>query len=405
MGPLDGIRIIDWTHWQQGPVATVMLGDLGAEVIKLEERVIGEWGRRHTRTRGGPSGLPAGRTTYFEYLSHNKKSITVDLKKDAGREIVYRLAAKSDVFVQNRRPGVTAQLGIDYNTLSKYNPKLIYANASGYGPEGPERMRPGFDPIAQARSGIMFQSGAPGTPPNETGWGLCDQASGIMLAFGVVTALYARELHGVGQEIDVSLLGSTISLLGLSVAHSTLLGTKFNRQIPGSYNPLFNYHRCKDDRWIMLSHPAPDPYWEPLCNALGIPELVNDPRFHNSEARKTNSAELIAILSDIFATKTYDEWAKFLNEKGDFIFDIIQDVADLASDPQVIANEYIAEFDHPVLGKIKLPGLPMRFSKTHPSKVLRLPAPDLGEHNEEVLWEICGYSPEEIAGLKEEQII
>jgi len=338
MGPLDGIRVIDWTTWQQGPAATAILGDYGAEVIKIEERTLGDYARRRTLSRGGALGLPAGRNSYFEYCNHNKKGLALDLKKDAGREIIYRLAAKSDVFVQNFRPGVAARLGIDYATLSKHNPKLIYANSSGYGPKGPDKMRPGYDYMAQAKSGIMFHAGEATAPPMEVGWGLCDQAGSIMLAFGVLAALVVRERQGIGQEIDTSLLGSNVTLLALNAAHSFMTNTKYLRQRPGTHNPLFNHYRCKDDRWIALSHAAPDPYWEPLCNALGIPELANDRRFNSWEARKENSAELIAILNDIFATKTYDEWTRTLDEKGDFIYDKVQDVLDLASDPQAIAQ-------------------------------------------------------------------
>lgn len=402
--PLEGIRVLDWTVWQQGPVATALLGDLGAEVIKIEERLSGDPGRGLRRVRGISPLLAGGRNFYFEYNNHNKKSIALDLKKEEAKEIVYRLAEVSDVFVQNFRQGVAARLGLDYGSLRRYNPRLIYATASGYGPQGPDRGKPAMDYQGLARSGIMTAIGEPDMPPLAMAGGIADQMGAIMLAYGILAALLARERLGIGQEVDVSHLGSMVTLQGLNVAASLLLGRELPRQYRNrADNPLWNHYRCKDGRWIALAHLQPDRYWADFCHALGIEHLENAPRFADMEKRAQNSPELIAILDEIFPTKTYQEWEKALQEKGDFIYTQIQSISDLAADPQVMENEYIVDFDHPTLGKVKMPGLPVRFSKTPGS--IRTPAPELGEHTEEILKDVLKYSWEEIAHLKETEVI
>src|SRR5215475_408353 len=202
--PLEGIRVLDWTIWQQGPVSTMMLGDLGAEVIKLEERVGGDPGRGVMSIGGTMTGVSGQRNYYFEVNNRHKKSVTLNLKTPEAKEIVYKLVEKSDVFVQNFRKGVAGKLGLDYQTLSKYNPQLIYASATGYGPDGPDSGEPSFDYMGLARSGIMKAVGEPDMAPLSSTGGIADQMGAIMLAYGVITALFARERYGVGQEVDSS---------------------------------------------------------------------------------------------------------------------------------------------------------------------------------------------------------
>lgn len=402
--PLEGVRIIDWTIWQQGPVATAMLGDLGAEVIKIEDRTYGDPGRAMKRLRGLSTTLPGDRNFYFENNNRNKKSVTLNLKKERGREVVYRLVQKSDVFVQNFRQGVATRLGMDYPTLSRYNPRLIYATASGWGVRGPESGLPSFDYLGLARSGIMNAVGEPDMPPLSLVGGIADQMGAIMLAYGVLAALVARERLGVGQEVDVSHLGSMITLQGLNVAASLMLGTEMPRVLrKAAPNPLWNHYRCKDGTWLALAHLQPDRYWRDFCRAIGMPQLGEDPRFKNMDVREKHSAELIAILDEVFASRTYEEWDKTFREAGDFIYTSIRTVSDLSSDPQALENEYITDFDHPTLGKIKMVGIPVKFSKT--PGAIRLPAPEFGQHTEEVLLEICGYTWEEIEQLKDEGAI
>ncbi len=402
--PLEGIRVLDWTVWQQGPVAGEMLGDLGAEVIKIEERVGGDPGRGIMRLIGAQTGITGGINYYFENNNRNKKGITVDLRKEKGKEIIYRLVEKSDVFVQNFRHGVAARLGLDYQTLSQYNPKLIYATASGYGPKGPDRAEPAFDFLGLARSGIMTMVGEPDMPPLTIRGGIADQMGAIMLAYAVLAALVARERLGVGQEVDVSHLGSMIWLQSLNVASVLMLKQEPIRACRArAGNPLYNYYLCADNKWIALAHLQPDRQWPDVCKALGIEELINDPRFENMEKRSENCVELVSIFDRIFATKTREKWMKILKETGDIICFGISTISDLVNDPQVIANDYIVDFDHPIAGKLKVVGIPIQFSKT-PGAV-RLPAPQFGQHTEEVLLDICGYTWDEISEFRDQQVI
>src|SRR6266508_464609 len=284
--PLDGIRIIDWTIWQQGPVATMMLADLGAEVIKLEERVGGDPGRGVMSVAGVMIGTSEGHNFYFEANNRHKKSLTLDLKKPEAKEVVYKLAKKSDVFVQNFRKGVAAKLGIDYQTLSKYNPKLIYASASGYGPFGPDSGEPSFDYMGLARSGIMNAVGEPDMDPLNITGGIADQMGAIMLAYGVITALFTRERYGIGQEVDTSHLGSMMALQGLNLACRLTLGKEFRRAYrTKAPNPLWNHYKCEDGKWICLAMIQADRYWPDLCKALGIRELEKDPKFATMTVR------------------------------------------------------------------------------------------------------------------------
>ncbi len=400
--PLQGMRVIDWTIWQQGPVCSAMLGDLGAEVIKIEERERGDPGRGMIKMSG--VDLKDRPNFYFEANNRNKKSLTLDLKKPEAREIIYQLAAKSDVFVQNFRLGVAARLGLDYATLRRHNPRLIYASATGYGPEGPESGDPSFDQLGLARSGIMMAAGEPDMPPLQIAGGIADQMGAIMLAYGVLAALLARERFGVGQEVDASHLGSMLMLQGLSVAARLMMGFAIPR-MPRKYaaNPLWNHYRCGDDKWICLGMLQPDRYWGDFCRALGRPELADDERFCNIRVRAGNAAAAIEILDDIFASQPRDHWLEVLRAGGDFIFTIVNSVDDLPGDPQVKANDYIIDFQHPQFGTTQVVGMPVRLRETPGS--VRLPAPEFGQHSEEILTELLGYTWEQVAALKEQRVI
>jgi CoA:oxalate CoA-transferase len=402
--PLKGIRVIDWTIWQQGPVATTMLADLGAEVIKLEEREKGDPGRAIFAIGGSAATAKTGHNFYFEANNRHKQSITLDLGKPDAREIVYKLAEKSDVFVQNFRKGVADRLGLGYKDLSARNPKIIYASSSGYGPNGPDSGEPSFDYMAQARSGIMNIASVAGQEPIYLNGGIADQMGAIMLAYGVMTALVARERQGVGQEVNASHLGSMVALQGLNVSMKTILGKEFPRNTrDDAYNPLWNHYRCADGLWICLGMIQSDRYWKDLCIALGIEELIDDPRFNNIKAMGKNHRELIPILDKVFATKPRDEWMKILKHGGDFIYTIVNTISDLPSDPQVIANDYVVDYEHPEIGKTKLVGVPIILSKTPGNPRGR--APELGENTEVVLTELLGYSWEDVSRLREGGVI
>jgi crotonobetainyl-CoA:carnitine CoA-transferase CaiB-like acyl-CoA transferase len=401
--PLEGIRVVDWTIWQQGPIASAMLGDLGAEVIKIEAREGGDPGRGLLRMSGLDLG---GRPNfYFEANNRNKKSLVLDLKKPEARGVVERLVARSDVFVQNFRQGVAARVGLDYEALRRHNPRLVYASASGYGPEGPESGEPSFDHLGLARSGIMLAAGEPEMPPLAIAGGVADQMGGILLAYGVLAALLARERLGVGQQVDASHLGSMTWLQGLSVSSKLMMGFAIPRQARSrAGNPLWNHYRCQDGRWIALAMLQPDRYWGDFCRAVGRPDLVSDPRFENLRVRGQNAAACVEVLDGVFATRPRDEWLRVLHESpGDFVFTVVNAVDDLPDDPQVRANRYVVDFEHPQHGPTRVLGIPVGLSETPGS--VRLPAPEHGQHTEEILTGLLGYSWDEVTALREHGVI
>lgn len=380
-----------------GPVAGAMLGDLGAEVIHVENRLTGDPARGLMEAR-----LPSGKSSYFEYNNHGKKSITVDLNKKKGQEVIHRLAKGSDVFMHNFRQGVPERLNLGYETLSRHNRKLIYAALSGYGPEGPEAGEPAFDYLGLARCGIMFLAGEPDMPPLNIRRGIADQVGAIMSAYGIVAALLVRERSGIGQKLDVSFLGSMMTLEGEAIG-MWLNGTdtpRTNRK--KAPNPLWNHYECKDGTWLALAMLQADKYWPTLCKGMGLGHLVKDARFENMAKRRENCEELLRIMNGVFLTRTAKEWVAVLKEAGDIICTPVQTIKDLVNDPQVLANDYITNYNHLTLGKVKALGLPIRFNKT-PGAV-KWEAPEFGQNTEEVLLEL-GYSWPDINALREEEII
>ncbi|UGQ11767.1 CoA transferase [Yinghuangia sp. ASG 101] len=409
-GPLEGVRVVDWTIWQQGPVAGAMLGDLGADVIKIEER------------RGGDSGRAmlafpdTGASPYFEVNNRNKRSIAVDLKKPEGVALVRGLASTADVFLQNFRPPVAEGLGLDYATLRADNPRLVYASASAFGPRGPERSARAYDFLGQARSGLLLRPGDEELGPPADG-GLADQMGAIMLAYGVLAALVARERHGVGQQVDTSLLGSMLALRGLPLALSLMTqdgrraqspfakhsaGAPVGRENPG--NPLWNHYRCAGGGWIAMAMVQSDPHWANLLHALGRPEaLTGDPRFADHVSRCENARACVAVLDGIFATAPRDAWLERLLAHGDMPITAVNTTEDVADDPQAVANEYVTWFDHPALGRVRMPGFPVTLSET-PARIRRQ-APEFGEHTEDILLNDLGLTWEDITGLRDREVI
>ena len=404
-GPLEGIRILECAGFLSAPTAGYMLGDLGAEVIKIEDRVKGDPIRGMSAYFGGSLYLPGGINIFFETANRNKKSITLDLKKEKGKKILYELVKISDVFCTNYSKGVCTKLGIDYETLKKCNPKLIYAIATGYGSRGPESGKRAFDPIAQARSGIMYSVGEPDSPPSQINGPIFDQMTGTLLAYGILAALTARDRQGIGQQVEVSLLGSGIHLQAYNVNIATLRGRALARSSRKMLkNPLANYFQCADGKWLMFAEAQSDRFWHDFCGALGITHLEKDPKFAKADDRKNNFREITGIIEETFKTKKREEWINIFQTKGGGIsFSPILALDELSSDPQVLENEYIAGYDHPVLGKVKEVGIPVEFSGT-PLKV-KGHAPNFGEHTEEVLMNRCGCSWEEIEQLKNEEVI
>jgi crotonobetainyl-CoA:carnitine CoA-transferase CaiB-like acyl-CoA transferase len=405
-GPLEGLKIIECSGYLSAPTAGYMLSDLGAEVIKVEDREKGDPSRGTEAIFGSSMSMANGENLLFETANRGKKAITLDLKKEKGRKILYDLVAKADVFCTNFTQVTIASLKIDYNTLKQYNPKLVYGVATGYGLVGPEKDKRAFDSVAQARSSIMYAvGGEPGSPPAQIGGPVFDQMTGTVLAYGILAALVKRDRDGVGQQVEVSLLGSGIHLQAYNINAALLRG----RQIPrpsrkAMKNPMSNHYECADGEWLLLSEGQSDKYWPKFCDALGIQHLENDPRFATTVKRRENSKELTPLIDEVFKTKNRDEWTKLLDEKGGGIaYSPVLRPTDLANDQQAFENGYIAEIDHPSLGMIKVVGNPVSFSET-PVKVDGC-APQFGQHTEEVLLDVCGYSWEEIEKLKDEQVI
>jgi len=402
LGPLDGIKVLDWTMWQFGPVSTMMLGDLGADVIKVES-LDGDHGRQFRRVAGASSQLPGGLNAYFESLNRQKRSIALDLKNPKGVEILHRLVAQSDVFVQNFRQGVAERLGMGYEDLIKHNPKLIYGAATGYGPIGPDSDQPAFALTGEARSGSLFWGGPDDGKPYNLG-GIADQMAGVMLSYGILGALVARERKGVGQKVDVSHLGSLMWLGGNRYGIALISKNVPRRQDRTAVlNPLWNFYRCDDDRWIAFSMNQSDRYWPPFCKAIGHRELIDDPRFNGMERRAENRVELVRLLDGIFESKSRDAWEGMFAGNGDIIWTRVQDVYDLPDDPQVIANNYIVDYNHPVLGPSKWIQTPVGYSSTPVAAVKAAPAH--GANTEEILIESLGCSWEDINKLQEEGVI
>jgi CoA:oxalate CoA-transferase len=401
--PLSGVRVIAWSLRQTGPSATQLLADMGAEVIKVEVPAGGDSHRGATKDAGKWTTLDHGLPYGFEILNRNKKSITIDLSKEEGRKILYSLVAKADVFVQNFRYGVAKKLGVDYPMLKQHNPSLIYANCTGYGTKGKQATQAALDPAIHAASGMMLGIGEADSPPVHLPGAMSDQITGIMLAYAIMVALFCRERKGVGQEIDVSMLGTMIWVQTNNIIATLLTKKSRERQARAKApNPLVNHYCCKDDKWILLSHFQPQKYWPILCRVLGLEYLQDDPRFSTLKAREENSAEIIALLDKAFAGKTRDEWlALFAPE--DLIYSPIKDYWEVVNDPQVLENDYITEVDHPALGPLKEIGIPVHLSETPGS--IREPAPQLGQHTEEILVDMLGYSWEDVEVLREKGVI
>ncbi len=399
-GPLSGVKVVETTLFQQGPVAGMRLGDLGADVIKIEAKN-GDPARGFMKIIGAMAGLK-GRNYYFEHNNRNKRGIVLDLKHKKGMEVFLKLIDTADVFLNNMSIEAPLKLGIGPDDLLKRNPRLVYAQASGWGRKGPEARALSFDYTGIARSGLMMSCGEKGTPPTQILPGIGDEIGGLMCAWGVTAALYAREKTGKGQVVDTSLMGSVIAMLGFIMAAPAILGQEFPREIRAAAgNPLYNHYRCKDDRWIAIAHLAPDQYWPSICKALELGELQNDPRFNSIEARGKHARELVAILDQRFLARTRHEWERILKEEG-CIFTPIQTPQEVTSDPQALANRYFIEAPHPNWGNTKVVGFPWDFSET-PAAWQR-EAPSLGQHTDEVLKEI-GYRNEEIESLRKEGAI
>jgi CoA:oxalate CoA-transferase len=390
MGPLDGIRVLDFTVFQQGPQASLILSDMGAHVIKVEVPKFGDLGR--------VVGLKGEQRFSPYFLAHNrgKRSIAIDLKKEGAREICLQLGERTDVVVHNFRPGVMDRLGLAYDDFHKVNERIIYGHASGYGAKGARATHPAFDLAAQAQGGIMSVTGDQDGYPLPAGAAIADYVGAANLAMGVLGALFHRERTGCGQKIETSLLGSQVAMQAWEIQYFIAHGWVGRAGRGHHYLPTIWRVFKTADSYVVVGG-LPENRWHNFCIALDHPELEHDPRFEGYGTRMQNIDELYRILDEAFLTKTNAAWMELL-QAADCICAPVSSYGELVEDPQLRANEYIVEVDHPTEGRIPVVGAPWRFSET-PAEIAPA-APELGQHTEEVLQEI-GYSWEQIGELRE----
>jgi len=402
MRPLQNIRILDITRALAGPYCTMMLGDLGADVIKVERPGSGDesrgWGPPFV---GKPYGPYPGESAYFIAANRNKRSITVNIQSPQGQAIIRRLAGISDVLVENYRTGDLDKLGLGYADLHRLHPKLIYCSISGYGRTGPYAERPGYDAILQAEGGMMSITGPVEGPPSRVGIPIIDITAGMFAATAILAALRARDVTGEGQLVDISLFDSHIALL-TNVASNYLVGGKPPRRLGNAHPNLAPYEAfTARDGWFVLGV-ANERQWETLCNLLGHPELQTDPRFTNNGMRVANREALVEELNKIFSQRTVDEWLSDIAQAG-LPCGAINSIPQVFAHPQTQARQMTLETEHPTAGTVKLTGFPYKFSET-PAEI-HAPPPALGQHTEEILKALLGYSSEEVEALKTSKAI
>lgn len=390
--PLDGIKVLDLTRLMVGPFCTMMLGDMGAEIIKVELPQ-GEDTRHMGASIKGESALFLG-------LNRNKKSITLNLKTTEGKGIFFKLVSQADILVENFLPEVIERWGIAYPAVAEINPKIIYISITGFGEKGPYRDKPSLDLIIQGMAGMMSITGYPGGPPTRVGTSIADIITGIFSAYGAMIALYIRERTGIGQKVEISLLDSLISLQTPRI--SQYFATGLNPARIGSASPFLSPIDTFEtkDSYINISV-FNDKLWSRFCQKLGIEPLVRDPRFDSNAQRLQHREELTGILQAIFKEKNTVEWLNILEEEG-IPCGPINSYEEVFSDAQTIKNEMVVELEHPIAGKIKVTGLPVKLQETPGS--IRLPPPTLGQHTQEVLTQL-GYSPAEIDHLRAKGVI
>jgi len=403
--PLQGMRVIELCHWVLGPTCARILGELGADVIKIEAPNGGD----PVRGLLPPSVMKERDlgpvNPYWENWNGSKRAITLDLNQPEGKEVVHKLLATADVFVTNFRASVVDRFGLDYESVKKINPKIIYAQATGFGIKGPDRDRAAFDDTTfWIRSGLMSTLGEPDTPPVPLRGAIGDLTSAVFLAGAIGIALLVRERFGIGQKIDISLLAAGMWVAGDDFQRRLVWGPrtgnqKFARKT--APNPLRNTYCAKDGKWLFLMMFQTDRFWEPLCKALEHVELINDPRFDSHEKRVQNSTLIISMLDEIIATRTRDEWAKRF-ETYKLVWEPESTVGEVLADPQVSANDLIARVSHPSGQNFELLRVPYQFSETRIEP--HFSAPEFGQHTEEVLTEL-GYDWDQIAYMKEKRVI
>ena len=392
--PLSGIRILDLTLIIAGPYSTLILGDLGAEVIKIERPGVGEGSREM------PPYFFEGESAYFIALNRNKKSMTIDLKSPKGREIFYDLTKKADVVVDNFRPGTVKKLGIDFDTLKNINPRIICCSISGYGQTGPFKDRPAFDLVIQARGGIMSYTGEPGRMPVRMGAPMGDLGGGVFAAQGILAALFQRERTGRGQKIDISLLDCQTSFLTYR-AQFFFVGNEIAQAVGSGHVSAHPIGAFRTKTFDVVIDANTENIFAELCRAIGAPDLCSHPKFNSRKNRLQNKEELYALLEKTFREKTGEEWMAIL--EGRVPVAPINTIDKALSDPQTLSRNMVVEIDYGKEQKLKIVGNPIKMSEVE-QEVFKKP-PRLGEHTEEILSNMLGFTTKKVAQLKKEGII
>ena len=393
MGALSDIKVLDLTRVLAGPYATMLLADLGAEIIKIEQPEKGDDSRAFGPYKNGESA-------YFMSINRNKESITLNLKAPEGKEILKELVKQVDILVENFRPGTMEKLGLGYDVLKEINPRLIYASSTGYGQTGPYSQRPAYDAVVQAMGGIMSITGQPDGVPTRVGTSIGDITAGLFCAAGILAALHERERSGVGQLVDVAMLDCQVAILENAISRF-----EFTGEIP---HPIGNRHPSivPFEPFDTLTTPimlaaGNDRLWVTLCGLMEL-DLADDPRFKTNPLRNENYTALRPILAERFMTKTAEEWQQMFDDAG-IPCGPINTVDKVVTNEQVVAREMILEVEHPTAGATRIPGIPIKLSRT-PGEI-RLPAPVLGAETEKILTRCLNLTPEQIAALREKQVI
>jgi formyl-CoA transferase len=393
---LADLKILDLSRVLAMPYCSMMLGDLGAEIIRVERPGVGD----ETRHWGPPW---AGElSAYYLCTNRNKKCITVDLKKKEGQEIVRRLARRSDILLENFLPGDLAKMNLGYEDIRAINPKIIYASVTGYGQNGPYRDLPGFDFILQAQGGLMSIIGEEDGPPMKVGVAIVDITAGLFACSAILAALHYREKTGQGQRIDMALLDAQVAWLA-NQASNYLVSGKVPRRMGNAHPNIVPYEtfQAKDGIYLALGV-GNDNQWKKFCKIAGVEHLMDDPRYATNPRRVENRKVLVPLLQEVFRQRDSGEWLKLLGE-AEIPIGPINTIDRVFADPQVLAREMLVEMEHPKVGKFKLVGSPMKLSETPVQ--YRIPPPLLGEHTEEVLREVLGYDSEGIDRLRREKVI
>lgn len=387
-GPLEGVRVLDLSQNLAGPFCSMLLADLGAEVVKVEPPDGGD----NARSFGPPfvNGVSAG----FLTLNRNKRSIVLDLKRSEAAPIIAKLLARSDVFIETFRPGVAERIGLGHVSVSKIQPRIVYGSVNGFGAVSPYAQRPGLDLIAQGMSGIQSVTGEPHGPPVKAGVPVTDLAAGMLIANGIMAALYERQRTGVGQRVEVSLLDAGLALSVWEFSGYLASGKRPERT--GSAHRLAAPYEAFPTEDGMVNIGAPSQrLWERLCEVLGAPELVDDDRFSDNPSRLMNRAELAAAISALTRRLPTRDLVALLETAGVPCGPILSYDA-VARDPHLVARDMVVQQDHPIAGNVRVIGVPLKFSRTPAS--VRAPAPTLGQDTSDVLGEL-GYTDHEIAAL------